>query len=138
MAGASYASSSPSSTVADYLEDFSSGLPAEELVKSYWHPSAMIVHPGGVLSFLEHQDSKKWLEGILAEISRNGWIRSDIVESAECPLGDTIALFSMKYKRVFADGSETFAGATYTLLKSDRWRIAVLTNTDPKNLVRCD
>jgi hypothetical protein len=138
MAGASYASSSPSSAVVDYLEDFNRGLPAEELVQSYWHPSAMIVTPGGVLSFQNHQDSKQWLEGIQAEISRNGWIRSDLVESAVCPLGDTVALFSMKFKRVFADGSETFGGGTYTMLKSDRWRIVVLTFVDPKNLVRCD
>lgn len=138
IAGVSHGSDDVSNAVARYFDDFNRGLAASELVNAHWHPEASLYAPGGVVLFNDHQDTGNWLEALQAQIADDGWVRSEILDSSVCILGDTLALYSMKFKRVFSDGRESIGGGTYTLFKSDKWRIASLTVINPDGLMRCD
>ncbi len=125
-------------TMKSYLVDFNKGDSAKELVANYFNSTAMFVTPTEILNFSSHQDAEKWMEAMLAHIGRAGWVRSEYGETSTCKLSQNVAIFSFRLKRVFQDGTETISGGTYTLFKSDRWRIAAAVFVEPGELVNCD
>lgn len=127
-----------STAIDHYFEDFNRGMPALELVHAHWHPESVVFTSDAVKIFDGYKESASWVQEIQVSIAEDGWVRSEVVESAVCNLGDTLALYSMKFKRVFSDGREIISGGTYTLAKSDRWRIASVIFANPDDLVRCD
>ncbi len=138
FSGAVHASETVDATVRAYFQDFNLREDAESLVKKYWHPFAIAVNSREVLTFESHKESAAWLGEIQSTIEKGGWVRSDITESATCQLSDSVALYSLHFVRVLRDGTETPGGATYTLFKSDRWRIVNLTFVNPATLVSCE
>jgi hypothetical protein len=127
----------PAADVQEYLDAFNRDSPAEELIASYWHVPASIVTPDDVLVFSKARGVAEWLGRIQDDIRRDGWVRTDVIERGVCQLSDTNALFSMRFKRVFADGTETVSGGVYALIKTDRWRIAGLVFAGPDSLIAC-
>lgn len=138
QSGTISASDDVAGTMKSYLVDFNKGYSAKELVGNYFNPTAMFLTPTEILNFSSHQDAEKWMEAMLADISRAGWVRSEYGETSTCKLSQNVAIFSFRLKRVFQDGAETISGGTYTLFKSDRWRIASAIFVEPGELVNCD
>ena len=125
------------STMKSYLVDFNKGQSAEDLIGNYFNPTAMFVTPTEILHFSSHQDAEKWMVAMLADIGKAGWVRSEYGETSTCKLSENVALYSFRLKRVFRDGTETISGGTYTLFKSDRWRITTAIFVEPGELVNC-
>jgi len=125
-------------TMKSYLVDFNKGHSAEDLIGNYFNPTAMFVTPTEILNFSSHQDAEKWMAAMLADIGKAGWVRSEYGETSTCKLSENVALYSFRLKRVFQDGRETISGGTYTLFKSDRWRIATAIFVEPGELVSCE
>lgn len=138
QSGTISASDDVAGTMKSYLVDFNKGYSAKELVGNYFNPTAMFVTPTDILNFSSHQDAEKWMEAMLADIGRAGWVRSEYGETSTCKLSQNVAIFSFRLKRVFQDGAETISGGTYTLFKTDRWRIATAIFVEPGELVNCD
>jgi hypothetical protein len=137
LCGVTSASDEVEKTVKSYFAAFNESKSAEDLVGEYWNPVAMIVMPNEVLKFDSHQDSERWMAAMQSEIGKAGWLRSEFMETSTCQLSNSVALFSFRFKRVFENGSEVASGGTYTLIKSDRWRIMTLIVAEPKELVSC-
>ena len=138
QSGTLSASNDVAETMKSYLVDFNKGHSAKDLVGNYFNPTAMFVTPTSILNFSSHQDAEKWMEAMLADIGRAGWVRSEYGETSTCKLSENVAIYSFRLKRVFQDGAETISGGTYTLFKSDRWRIATAIFVEPGELVNCD
>lgn len=135
---ATKASDEVAAAVEAYITDFNKGLSAEYVVKKHWNPQALIVTPTEVLNFSYYQDAEEWLAGIQTEIKKAGWLRSEFIETSTCRLSDTVALYSFRFRRIFEGGAESVSGGTYTLFKSDRWRITTLIFVEPPELVNCE
>lgn len=124
-------------TMKSYLVDFNNGHSAKDLVENYFNPTAMFVTPAAVINFSSHQDAEKWMAALLADIAKAGWVKSEYGETSTCKLSENVALYSFRLKRVFQDGTATISGGTYTLFKSDRWRIVTAIFVEPGELVNC-
>jgi len=123
-------------TFGTYLDDFNARRPADALISSYWQPPVSIVTPEEVLS-LSRRQLVRWIGDIQEQIDADGWLRSELVESAVCPLSETSALYSVRFKRFFDDGREMTRTAVYTLLKTDTWRIVTLALADRDTTISC-
>ena len=83
------------------------------------------------------EDVQGWLRQTQNTLKQTGWIHSELLEARVCMAAENVAVFSMKLARIERDGSKVL-GATYTLFKSDRWRIATIMIANPDRHLSCD
>lgn len=125
------------SHIDDYLHDFNEVRTPQHLADAYFSSPLTIVSSTGVRNLNSMEDVRGWLLQIQSTLKESGWIRSEFLEARVCMAEENVAVFSMKLARIGKDG-RTALGGTYTLFKSDRWRIATIMIASPDRLLSCD
>jgi len=125
------------SHIEDYFRDFNEVRAPQYLADAYLSSPLTIVSSTGVRNLNSMEDVEGWLRQIQSTLQESGWLRSELLEARVCMTEENVAVFSMKLVRVGKDG-RTALGATYTLFKSDRWRIATIMIASPDRLLSCN
>lgn len=135
-AGAS-ASEGPEQVVRNYLEGYSDGIEASELVRTFWLPSVIVYAAGIQADQIPAPEFASRLDAFRKQVRGQGFLRTVVVESKECLVREDLAMVSVRYMRQFDDGTESMNGVLYTLSEMNGWKISSVMPTDAKLIVGC-
>jgi hypothetical protein len=123
--------------VDEYLRDFNEVRSPQHLAETYLSAPITIVSSEGVRHLASIEDVASWLRQMQKTLRESGWIRSEFLATRICMTADDVAVFSMKLARI-GEAGPAVLGATYTLFRSDRWRIVAIMIGNPDRLLGCD
>ena len=139
MFGASLAEAeaTPEEVVASYFREFSAGVDAGQLVADYWLPHLITFSPGGHPARLSASEWTGVLDDFREQVLESGWLRTTIVESAQCLLREDVAIVNIRYLREFEGGTSAMEAVLYTLIREDGWKLSSVMPTNPDLIVTC-
>ncbi len=127
----------PAAVVEAYLTGYSDGLPAAELISSYWLPNVVIHAPATAPEKVPAETFAGLVEGFRTQVRAEGWRQNVIRDIDACLLREDLALVGVDYVRRYDDDSERAEAVVYTLNSADGWRISSVMPTQPGTTLRC-
>ncbi len=133
-----FASETPIKRVTAYIAAFNSGADMQVVGAEYWF-SEMVLNPADQHPVhLSGAALAQQFERLRAGLKEAGWVRSEIVETANCQLREDFALVSVRYVRIFEDGARRPGSVLYTVGKdSSIWKISSINPVDPTKMIGC-
>ena len=96
-----------------------------------------MLSPSGVRSNKTSDESANLLNSVLEAIRKDGWLESVLRNRSVCMIGDTAAVYTIKYDRIYSDGRKISGSSVYTLMKGDEWRVVAVTVTSTNLGMEC-
>ncbi len=121
-----------------FFTDFNDGVPADAMIERYFANEVFVVSLSGTGFYSTKTETENWFSSVLQSIRRAGWIRSILKDRSLCMIGETTALYGIRYDRIFSNESKVPGSSIYTLEKRDDWRVVAVTVTSNDLKLECD
>lgn len=121
-----------------YMTAFSA-VDLDEVRENVWnHPSVNFGSNGATL--IDPAQQTKQSDGLIKQLQKDGWVKSDQVRNVVCVLTPTAAIVSGDFRRVRADGSVIFSSGTTNLFaKNDKsWKMVARIVTETGKVTTCN
>jgi hypothetical protein len=120
-----------------FFTDFNTSVAVDEMIGRYFSNEVFVVSPSGTDFYSSKDETAKWFGSVLQSIREAGWKRSILKDRALCMIGETSALYGIRYDRVFSNEREVPGSSIYTLEKSNEWRVVAVTVTSADLKLEC-
>jgi hypothetical protein len=94
IASPSVADRSPQSVVTQYIEGYSNGIDAHELIQRYWHPSMIKFLPVDLPTQLQSTQFADMVNQFRENVREQSWLRTEIAEIRQCEVRPDLAVVS--------------------------------------------
>ena len=121
-----------------YMVAFSA-VDLDEVRDNVWNHPAVNFGPTGA-TLIDPVQQTKQSDGLIKQLQKDGWVKSDQVRNTVCVLNPTAATISGDFRRLRADGSViSTSGTTNLFAKNDKgWKMVSRIITAPGKVTTCN